>query len=150
MPTYRYLISACLCGYPCRYDGQSRPKAALVQLVKEGLALPFCPETAGGLPTPRTPCERKGQLIMDQNGCDRTASYQAGAQQALALAQKHRLTAAILKERSPSCGSRQIYDGTFTGTLIDGMGLTAQLLAENGLALYSEENLPPEISSPME
>lgn len=145
MTAYRYLISACLCGQACRYDGQARPADALAQLVEQGLALPICPEVDGGLPIPRTPCERQGGRVLDQNGQDRTQAYQAGAEHALALAQKYHVTAVILKERSPSCGSTEIYDGTFTHTRISGMGVTAELLRQNGVPVYSEEHYPPEL-----
>lgn len=147
MSTYRYLISACLCGQACRYDGQARPATALARLVEQGLALSICPEVDGGLPIPRTPCERQAGRVIDQNGQDRTQAYQAGAEHALALAQKYHITTAILKERSPSCGSSQIYDGTFSHTRIPGMGVTAELLRQNGITVYSEENYPPEILS---
>lgn len=147
MSTYRYLISACLCGQACRYDGQARPATALARLVEQGLALLICPEVDGGLPIPRTPCERQAGRVIDQNGQDRTQAYQAGAEHALALAQKYHITTAILKERSPSCGSSQIYDGTFSHTRIPGMGVTAELLRQNGITVYSEENYPPEILS---
>ncbi len=147
MSTYRYLISACLCGQACRYDGQARPATALARLVEQGLALSICPEVDGGLPIPRTPCERQAGRVIDQNGQDRTQAYQAGAEHALALAQKYHITTAILKERSPSCGSSQIYDGTFSHTRIPGMGITAELLRQNGITVYSEENYPPEILS---
>lgn len=147
MSTYRYLISACLCGQACRYDGQARPTTALARLVEQGLALSICPEVDGGLPIPRTPCERQAGRVIDQNGQDRTQAYQAGAEHALALAQKYHITTAILKERSPSCGSSQIYDGTFSHTRIPGMGVTAELLRQNGITVYSEENYPPEILS---
>ena len=147
MSTYRYLISACLCGQACRYDGQARPATALARLVEQGLALSICPEVDGGLPIPRTPCEHQAGRVIDQNGQDRTQAYQAGAEHALALAQKYHITTAILKERSPSCGSSQIYDGTFSHTRIPGMGITAELLRQNGITVYSEENYPPEILS---
>ena len=147
MSTYHYLINACLCGQACRYDGQARPAAALARLVEQGLALSICPEVDGGLPIPRTPCERQAGRVIDQNGQDRTQAYQAGAEHALALAQKYHITTAILKERSPSCGSSQIYDGTFSHTRIPGMGVTAELLRQNGITVYSEENYPPEILS---
>ena len=148
MTAYRYLISACLCGQACRYDGQARPATALAALVEQGLALAICPEVDGGLSIPRTPCERQGRSVIDQNGQDRTQAYQAGAEHALALAQKYHITTAILKERSPSCGSTEIYDGTFTHTRIPGMGVTAELLRQNGLTVYSEENYPPDLLTP--
>ena len=141
MSTYRYLISACLCGQACRYDGQARPATALARLVEQGLALSICPEVDGGLPIPRTPCERQAGRVIDQNGQDRTQAYQAGAEHALALAQKYHITTAILKERSPSCGSGRIYDGTFTRNLIPGDGVAAARLREEGLTVYGESSI---------
>ncbi len=143
----RYLISACLCGVCCRYDGGCFDYPALRELVKSGLAIPFCPESAGGLPTPRIPCEivqrRDGtQQVISRNGTDCTAQYIAGAQRAHALCQKHGLTVAIFKDGSPSCGVTRIYDGTHTGTRIAGQGITAALLAAQGIQLYTELDFP--------
>lgn len=146
----KYLISACLAGERCRYDGRTAPSSPLETLVHSGLAVTICPEVAGGLPIPRTPCERQNELVIDCDGHDRTAIYTAGAQQALALAQQYQITTAILKERSPSCGSTQIYDGTFSHKRINGIGITTQLLRQHGLTVYSEENYPPEILSEVE
>ena len=139
----RYLISACLCGHNCRYDGGSFDYPALRRLVDEGIALPFCPECAGGLPMPRTPCEivcapDGARAVISRTGTDCTAEYRRGAEQALALCREHRLVGAILKDGSPSCGATRIYDGTHTGRCIAGQGVTAALLAENGIALYTE------------
>lgn len=143
----RYLISACLCGQPCRYDAGAFDFPALRRLAEKGAAIPFCPECAGGLPTPRTPCERCGDRVISRDGEDRTAEYQAGAAAALALCQQYGLRAAILKEGSPSCGISRIRDGSHTGRKIPGRGLTAELLAQHGMALYSEERLPEELAS---
>lgn len=145
----RYLISACLCGHNCRYDGESFDYPALRQLVDEGLALPFCPECAGGLPTPRTPCEITRapdgiRAVISRTGTDCTDEYCRGAEQALALCREHGLVGAILKDGSPSCGVTRIYDGTHTGQRITGQGITAALLAENGIALYTEIDPPTE------
>ena len=142
-PVYQFLASACLCGFACRYDGKSNAMPEMVRLYNEGLALPVCPEEAGGLPTPRVPCERRGGRIISQTGLDMTKAFAAGAAHALTLAQKHNLRRAILKEGSPSCGTTTIYDGTFSGIKIPGMGLTASLLQSNGLQLYSEKSIPP-------
>lgn len=145
----RYLISACLCGQNCRYDGGSFDYPCLRRFVDEGLALPFCPECAGGLPTPRTPCEIVGTpdgalAVISRTGTDCTAEYRRGAELALALYREHELDGAILKDGSPSCGVTRIYDGTHTGHCIAGQGITAALLAENGIALYTELNPPTE------
>jgi uncharacterized protein YbbK (DUF523 family) len=123
----RYLISACLCGYHCRYDGGSFDYPALRQLADDGLALPFCPECAGGLPTPRTPCEivcdaNGVRTVISRAGIDCTAEYCLGAEKALALCREHSLVGAILKDGSPSCGVTRIYDGTHTGRCIAGQG----------------------------
>ncbi len=145
----RYLISACLCGCNCRYDGGSFDYPALRRLVDEGIALPFCPECAGGLPTPRTPCEivcasNGTRAVISRTGTDCTAEYCRGAEQALALCREHRLVGAILKDGSPSCGVSRIYDGTHTGHCIAGQGVTAALLAESGIPLYTELDQPTE------
>jgi len=145
MGGYKYLISACLCGQNCRYDGGRFDYPALRQLAEDGVALPYCPEHEGGLPIPRKPCEIVGNRVLAADGTDCTAEYTCGAQGALALCRQHGITAAILKDGSPSCGSTRIYDGTHTGCKIPGMGCAARLLSENGITLYNEIQLPPEI-----
>lgn len=142
----KYLISACLCGHSCRYDGGGFDFPELRALAESGEALPFCPECAGGLPTPRTPCEITGDKVIAKDGTDCTAQYESGARQALELCWKYGLKAAILKEGSPSCGSHRIRDGSHTGRKIPGMGVTAALLAADGVALYTEEQLPPDLT----
>lgn len=141
----RYLISACLSGVCCRYDGGCFDYPALRALAATGEAIPFCPECAGGLPTPRTPCEIVGERVIAADGTDCTAEYRRGAEAALALCRTHGITAAILKESSPSCGAHRIYDGTHTGHKIPGRGITAALLADNGVTVYTEQELPPDI-----
>lgn len=141
----RYLISACLCGVCCRYDGGGFDLPRLRELMEKGIAIPFCPECAGGLPTPRVPCEIAGDRVLAANGTDCTAQYRRGAELALETCRRYDLTAAILKEGSPSCGSHRIRDGSHTGQKIPGMGVTATLLAQNGITLYTEELLPPEL-----
>ena len=140
-----YLISACLCGEHCRYDGGAFDYPALRRLVEEGVALPYCPEHAGGLSIPRKPCEILGDRVLAADGTDCTVEYHRGAQGALALCRTHGITAAILKEGSPSCGTSRIRDGSHTGRKIPGMGVTARLLKEYGISLYSEEKLPDSI-----
>ena len=132
------LISACLMGAACRYDGKRQPMEQLDQLMTRYHLIPVCPEQLGGLATPRTPAERVGDRVMTADGSDVTAAYTAGAEEVLRLAKLYGCTKAILKERSPSCGHGTIYDGTFTRTLTNGSGVTAQLLTEHGVAVYGE------------
>lgn len=135
------LISACLLGCACRYDGKSKPHPLAVELARRGLAVPVCPEQLSGLPTPRKPSERQGGRVVMADGRDVTAEYRRGAEEALHLARLYGCTAAVLKERSPSCGKGQIYDGTFTGTLTAGDGVTAELLTAGGIKVYGESEL---------
>ncbi len=138
----KYVVSACLTGQHCRYDGGTTPCSYVYELVKNGQALPLCPEQLGGLPTPRTPCEKQGYRVYDAHGEDKTKAFMDGAQRALHLAQAHGCTAAILKSRSPSCGRDTIYDGSFSKKLISGQGIWASLLQEAGFILFTEEDLP--------
>lgn len=103
--------------------------------------VPVCPEILGGLPTPRTPSERQGERVVSKTGADVTAAYQKGAEEALRLARLFGCRKALLKERSPSCGRRQIYDGSFSGRLIPGDGVTARLLEQEGIAVFGESQL---------
>lgn len=135
----RLLASACLCGLSCRYDGRAAPRPELVRLYELGLALPVCPEMDGGLPAPRPPFELRDGRALDKDGRDVTEAVLAGAQLALDKARRHGLKLAVLKERSPSCGSRSVYDGTFSGRVIAGQGLAAALLAKNGLTVLNED-----------
>ena len=137
----KLLISACLLGVPCRYDGKSKPAAKIDALRKKYELIPVCPEQLGGLPTPRTPSERHGDRVVMADGTDVTAQYQKGARAALDLCLREGCVAAVLKERSPSCGSGEIYDGTFTHTVISGDGVTAELLKKNGIKVYGETEL---------
>ena len=133
------LVSACLLGHACRYDGQSKPHAGVAELLKKHALVPICPEVQGGLPTPRPPAEIQGNRVVNSEGRDITDCYQRGAQAALELAKILGADIAILKQRSPSCGSGQIHNGKFDGGLVDGWGVTAQLLRDNGITVYSED-----------
>ena len=133
------IVSACLAGFPCRYDGEVKPCAQAVELVKAGKAIPVCPEQLGGLPTPRLPCEIRAGRVVDKNGTDRTEEYRRGAEAVLRIAETYGATQALLQNRSPSCGTGWIYDGTFTKTLVEGDGITARLLAENGIQVIGLE-----------
>lgn len=137
----RILVSACLLGMNCRYDGNHNYMPELGRLSERAELVPFCPEIYGGLSTPRQPSERHGGQVVTKDGRDVTEQFERGAHEAWKAAQWLGCGAAILKERSPSCGSHQVYDGTFTGTRIEGMGVTAALLQERGILLFSEEEL---------
>ena len=117
------------------------PQETLAALNETDELVPVCPEQLGGLPTPRDPSERRGDAVVTSSGNDVTAQYVRGAQQALYLAETLGCRAALLKERSPSCGSGEIYDGTFSRTLIPGDGVTSALLKERGITVYGESTL---------
>ena len=137
------LISACLLGIPGRYNGKALEKDALIlDLLKEKYHLiPFCPEIYGGLPTPRDPGERVGNRVLSIRGIDLSKQYMCGAIAALQLAQQFDCKLALLKDKSPSCGVNQIYDGTFSGQVKQGMGVTAELLQKNGISVYSDTKI---------
>ena len=135
------LVSACLLGCPCRYDCKSKPHPAVLALMEEHTLIPVCPEQMGGLATPRPPAERKAGGVFKESGTVVTVQYRRGAEDALRLAKLYGCTHAILKERSPSCGSGEIYDGTFSGTLVAGDGVTAELLQSHGIPVYGESRI---------
>lgn len=141
----RFVVSACLAGEFCRYDGGTNACAAVEELVRRGEAVTACPEGLARLPVPRPPCELREGRVMSRDGRDLTEDFVRGARLAMDIARQHGCTAAILKLRSPSCGIGQIYDGTFSRTLCPGDGLWAHMLREAGLALYSEKFLPEDI-----
>ncbi len=137
----KIVVSACLLGAAVRYDGRTQllDWPLLAELQRAGRLVPFCPEVAGGLPTPRPPaeCQTDGR-ILTCSGDDVTAAFRRGAQAALALCQRDEACCALLKERSPSCGSHQIYDGQFRGRTLSGEGMTAALLRQHGIPVFSE------------
>ena len=136
-----YLISACLAGRPCRYDGTACAVPELKRLVEAGLAIAACPEELGGLTTPREPAEIRQGRVVTRQGRDVTAQFERGAEAALTIVLAQNIRRAILKERSPSCGLGSIYDGTFSKTLVPGSGVTAALLTENGITVYGESEI---------
>ncbi|WP_278969499.1 MULTISPECIES: DUF523 domain-containing protein [Megasphaera] len=138
------LISACLLGQYCRYDGKTKVYPQVQALLNRDdiHLIPVCPEQCGGLATPRPAAERQGKRVVTTNGSDVTAQYQRGAEAALYWARLFHCTKAILKEKSPSCGHGQIYDGTFSRTLTAGDGVTAELLRAEGLEITGESDLP--------
>lgn len=143
-------ISACLGGVFCRYDGGSNEIHALKKLVAANQAVMVCPEVLGGLPTPRTPAEIQGgdgfavwndqARVLDKQGRDVTEAFKQGAIKAYEELQKLQISSLILKERSPSCGSSLIYDGSFSGNRIKGVGVATAYFIQQGLPVYSEEN----------
>ena len=137
----RLLISACLLGCACRYDGGSKPCRAALALAKKHELVPVCPEQLGGLPTPRPPAEIRGDRVMNHLGQDVTDAYQKGAAEALKLCRVLNCQGAVLKARSPSCGCGQVYDGSFSGALIPGDGITARTLKAAGIPVWTEETL---------
>ena len=137
----RILISACLLGVHCRYDGQAKAHPEIEQLKEQYELVPVCPEQLGGLPTPRAPAERRGNQVVTKVGGDVTESYRRGAEETLRLAQLLDCQEAVLKERSPSCGSGQIYDGSFQKKLVHGDGVTAELLTAHGISVFGESQL---------
>ena len=133
------IVSACLAGVRCRYNGEGYGIEKIMQLISQGMALPVCPEQLGGLPTPRPPAEILNGRVITREGSDLTEFFQKGAQEVLRLAELVNCTQAILKARSPSCGYGQIYDGTFSKTLICGNGILAEMLSRKGIRICTEE-----------
>ncbi len=137
----KIIVSACLAGIPCNYKGEAKPNSQVVDLVSSGKAIPVCPECLSGLSTPRVAAERKEEKVITKDGVDVTEEFSAGAQAVLQIARENGCKLAILKARSPSCGKCKIYDGTFSGTLVEGNGVTADLLIENGIEVKTDEEL---------
>jgi uncharacterized protein YbbK (DUF523 family) len=135
------LCSACLLGLKCRYDGKSKPHEKVINLATKETLIPVCPEQLGGLSTPRKPAEQKSGQVITEDGEDVTANFENGAKQVLGLAKLYNIKSAILKQRSPSCGCGQIYDGTFSGAIIEGNGITTKFLKENGIEVLTEDDL---------
>jgi uncharacterized protein YbbK (DUF523 family) len=147
-----YLISACLCGVNCKYNGGNNLNSKAMKLFEEGKAVLVCPEQLGEQTTPRLAheitggtgrdvLEGKARVIDKATGDDKTESFILGAQRTLAIAKSLGITKAILKQRSPSCGRGQIYDGNFKGQVIEGNGVTSELLIQNGIEVITEEDL---------
>ena len=142
------LISACLCGFRCKYHGGHNLVDECLDLLSSGNVIPVCPEQLGGLPTPRSSCEIRGgsgadvlsghARVFSKDGQDVTEYFVRGAQEVLKMAQILNINEAILKSRSPSCGAGVIYDGSFSGCLIAGDGVTSALLKANGIKITDE------------
>jgi len=145
------LVSACLLGIKCRYDGKSKPNEKVLELSRKETLIPFCPEQAGGLPTPRVPQEIQGCSgetvldgqckVMNKEGKDVTEEFIRGAEETLKLVKLFNIKEAIMKQRSPSCGCGLTFDGTFSKKFIKGDGVAAALLKRNGIKVITEEDL---------
>ena len=140
----RYIVSACLAGEECRYDGRSNTVDAVVDMVADGAAIPVCPEVLGGLAVPRARCELHknddGSVeITGEDGRSYIKQFLLGAERLLAIAKENGITAAVLKSKSPSCGCGLIYDGTFSGKLVPGNGIAAELFIKSGIKVYTED-----------
>ena len=137
----KILISACLVGDNVKYNGGNNLSNKIAALLKKYELVPFCPEVEGGLSIPRSPSERVGNKVMNREGEDVTDAFYRGAELAYNICLYLKIKTAILKERSPSCGSKTIYDGTFSHREISGMGVTAAYLKEKGIVVLNEEEI---------
>lgn len=137
----KVLVSACLLGVNCRYNGSGGDLECLPELMELAELIPVCPEILGGLPTPRPPAERRNDRVINCEGGDVTEAYHKGAQESLHLAEVFGVKLALMKERSPSCGAGEIYDGTFTHTRISGDGTASELLKAHDIAVYGESRI---------
>ena len=137
----KLLISACLLGVSCRYDGKSKPMENIEKLMEKYELIPVCAEIFGGLPTPRVPAEISGEKVITCDGRDVTEEYLRGAREVLRLGKLFGCKKALLKERSPSCGSGIIHNGKFDGGLVPGFGKTAELLLSEGFEAFGESRI---------
>ena len=135
------VVSACLVGINCRYDGSSVPCQKVIDLVRKGKAIPVCPEQLGGLSTPRIPAEQKGDKVFRKDGKDVSAEFEKGAKEALKIVKLIGCKEVILKSKSPSCGCGKVYDGSFSGKLIEGDGVFVKLLKKNNIKILTEEEI---------
>ncbi|MGE5473856.1 MAG: DUF523 domain-containing protein [Ignavibacteriales bacterium] len=141
-----YIVSACLAGINCRYDGKNSYNEKIDSLIKSGKAIPVCPEVLAGLGIPRERTEIKANqsgktCVLSFSGKNLTKEFEYGAEKTLEIAKLIGADKAIMKSKSPSCGFGKIYDGTFSGTLIDGNGITCELLKNNGITVYTENDI---------
>lgn len=142
---FMIFVSACLLGINCKYNGGNNFNQKIFNLVKEGKAIPICPEQLGGLKTPRKPSEIKvidgKRYVINNEGEDVTENFEKGANEVLELARKLNIKKAVLQPRSPSCGVNKIYSGNFDKQLVDGNGITADLLIKNGIEVITPDEL---------
>ena len=139
----KIMVSACLLGENCKYNGSNNLSEKVVKFIEGHEVISVCPEVMGGLPTPRIPSEIVNGVVMAADGRNVDAEFRKGAQIGLELAKENDVDLVILQSRSPSCGVKQVYDGTFSGNKIDGQGIFVQLLIENGYKVIDVEDLEP-------
>lgn len=139
MEKKKIIVSACLLGVKCRFDGLGKENKSILDLKEKFDFIPVCPEILGGLPTPRVPSEIKLGKVINKEGIDVTDNYMRGALETLKICKVFDVDTAVLKSKSPSCGKGKVYDGTFSGNLVDGNGITTQLLIDNGINVYTED-----------
>lgn len=135
------MVSACLLGENCKYNGGNNYSEKLAALLKGHEVIPVCPEVLGGLPTPRVPAELQNGTVVNRDGVEVDRQFRLGAQKCLEIAEREQPDRIIFQSRSPSCGVHQRYDGTFSGRLIDGSGVTAALLSANGFSVTDSEDI---------
>ncbi len=138
----KILVSACLLGENCKYNGGNNRNERVLRYVEGHEIIPVCPEMLGGLPCPRKPVEWVGSRVLTKDGDDCTEAFRLGVQRAMALVEGRQIDLAILQSRSPTCGVKQIYDGSFSGVRIDGQGALARALKEKGITLMDAEDVP--------
>ena len=137
----KIMVSACLLGENCKYNGGNKYSEKVMEYVKGHQVISVCPEVDGGLPTPRIPCEIVDGIVTNKEGQSKDIEFRAGARLGLKKAIEEKVDLAILQSRSPSCGVNQIYDGSFSGQLIDGQGVFAKLLIENGIKVIDAADI---------
>ena len=137
----KIMVSACLLGEDCKYNGGNNRNEELIRLLSGHTVIPVCPEVLGGLPVPRVPAEIVGGVVMNREGTSVDEAFRKGASLALEIAMRERPDRIILQSRSPSCGVKQIYDGTFSGKLVPGMGIFAEMAKEAGFRVVDVEDL---------
>ena len=137
----KILVSACLLGTNCKYDGGNNKNELVLNYLEDKQVIPICPEVMGGLPTPRIGAEQLNNKVITKTGKDVTKNFKKGADEVLYLANLFDVKKALLKARSPSCGYKKVYDGSFSHTIIDGNGETAELLRQNGIEIITEEDI---------
>ena len=135
------LVSACLLGYNCKYNGKNNKNEKVLEYIKNKHVIPICPEVFGDLPIPRLPSEIKDNKVINKRGRDVSNNFIKGANKTLEIAEKQNVKKALLKQKSPSCGCGKIYDGNFTNTIINGDGITTRILKENNIEVITEEDL---------
>ena len=138
----KIMVSACLIGEKCKYNGKDNNSEKLAEYLKGHEVIAVCPEVAGGLPIPRIPCEIYNGVVINKEGQSKEAEFVKGAKICLKKALDEKIDLAILQSRSPSCGVKQIYDGSFSGKLIDGKGVFARMLSENNINVMDVEDIP--------